>query len=128
MKICNQCNTHLTDLYMSCPNCGNTQLIYQQDNYNNNQQYNNYNNQQYVNMSNQTVKSNKINSFAIYSVLFAAGSFFFWEFLEYVSYGFAIAALVQISKTKEKGMIFAILAIILNVLMTIVEFQYYGYI
>jgi len=115
---------------MSCPNCGNTQLEYQQDNYNTNPQYNNYNNQQYVsNMNNnQQVRKNGFNSLAIGSFVLCLLAFFWQWWLSIASIGLALASFVQISKTKEHGLMISVLSLLLNILMFVVMFSYYGYI
>ena len=60
MKICIKCNSQLPDMYVACPNCGETQLVMSQNNNYNQQpmmqqQYN------YYMMQNQPVQKKKCN-------------------------------------------------------------------
>ena len=122
MKICNSCNTHLHDLYVTCPNCGNTQLVYVQDNYS--QQPSMI--QQPNMMYNQQMYSEKNNKFAVASVIcLVVGFFLFWT-ASFLGIIFGILALVQISKTHEKGKTLALVSIIINVLLLLLLFHHYN--
>lgn len=106
MKICIKCNSQLPDMYVACPNCGETQLVMSQNNNYNQQpmmqqQYN------YYMMQNQPVQKKKSNLFNTASIVFFVLGYFMQWWYGFISLLFALIALIQtlgqIHKSKEKS-------------------------
>lgn len=83
------------------------------------------NNQQPMNNMNQINTNNKaksgMNQNAIISCIFSVVAIFIFGWLAYVGLGLGISAVAEIKKKKEKGMVFAIIGIIIGFVGTVLN-------